>query len=585
MREDRSVRGAWVLAAAVAIAVCGTAAAQDVTRPAEVSGLLLDRSGADVELAWNPATIDAAGNPDTIDHYNVYRGESGTFVPDKLDGSNRIGTPAAASFSDAGAAAGATGYFYLVSAVDAAGNESDTKPPLALTPPVLSGQWILARIDVSWTPAQPASAVEGYRVYWGKKSGQYSFVQDLGLATSHSFFGLEQYVNWFFAVTALDANGNESGFSNEHVDAVGGRVKLRALDQEHLCWIGGGASCPPAAGRVQRADGFQILAPAEFPVGDWKKIEVTYTLDSRLCKAGQQGCTTKCGGTNPTTHGWNPCGDPWDRIALLFLVLDDCIETGGNCVTQQNLELMRAITPFGTDALPPDGTGNVPPRQLKMDVTPFASLLTGTTRYVGADIGHFTDEGWWVTVDFDFFEAAGAASPKPPADGIEIVGYGGAPLPTKSVSIPATATAVKMRVFTSGHGGSTFCDGGANNGQPCSTGAQCPGGVCNPCDEFCHRTNTVLANGQPIWSVVPWRTDCSPSGNHCSNWNACGTTSCTFPRAGWCPGYVACHHNAPCDNDVDVTGSLLPGGSYDLDYTVTPQNGFWPVSVVVYWYE
>ena len=62
-------------------------------------------------------------------------------------------------------------------------------------------------------------------------------------------------------------------------------------------------------------------------------------------------------------------------------------------------------------------------------------------------------------------------------------------------------------------------------------------------------------------------------------------TSCTFPRAGWCPGYIACHHNAPCDNDIDVTGSLIPGGSYDIDYTITPKNGSWPVSVVVYWYE
>ena len=75
----------------------------------------------------------------------------------------------------------------------------------------------------------------------------------------------------------------------------------------------------------------------------------------------------------------------------------------------------------------------------------------GVLSYVGVEIGHFVQTGHWVTVDFTFSEAV--VSPKPPADGIEIVGFGGAPLPTKQVSIPAGASQVKMRLFTSGHGG------------------------------------------------------------------------------------------------------------------------------------
>ena len=231
----------------------------------------------------------------------------------------------------------------------------------------------------------------------------------------------------------------------------------------------------------------------------------------------------------------------------------------------------------------PDGTYTVRERQYLMDITPYAPLLTGN-KYLGAEIGHYVQKGWWVTVDFTFTERPELASPKPPADGIEIVGWGGAPLPTKQVSVPASATEVKLRLFTTGHGGSPHCDGGDNDGQPCEGSSECPGGTCQNCDEFCHRMNQIIVDGDVKWEVEPWRDDCSP-GPECSTWNACGYPSCTYPRAGWCPGYVACHHNAPCDNDLDFTADLPPGGTYDIDYNVTPKNGSWPVSLVMFWYE
>jgi hypothetical protein len=195
--------------------------------------------------------------------------------------------------------------------------------------------------------------------------------------------------------------------------------------------------------------------------------------------------------------------------------------------------------------------------------------------------------GHWVTVDFTFSERADQASPKPPADGIEIIGYGNAPLPTKPVTVPASTTELKMRVFTTGHGGSLYCDGGTNDANPCTingSSAECPGGICHPCDEFCHRTNQILVGGTPIWEVVPWRSDCNANPG-CVAWNSCEDSTCYLSRAGWCPGYVACHHNDPCDQDIDVTADLPPGGTYDVGYDVTPRNGSWPVSLVLYWYE
>ncbi len=559
---------------------CGPAWAADVTRPARVSDLRAERIGNDVRVSWGAVTTDVTGHPETVAEYKLYRGTTPDF---SVDGSSLIGSAVGTLIDDTGASGNAADFYYLVTAVDAAGNESSARASQITTPPTLSGFWTDTTIELNWTPAAPAGQIDGYRVYYGRAPGQYEAVQSVGLTSNLSLVALQLYANWYSAVTAIDLDGNESAFSNEHIDAVAGRVRARAHDQDELCWLGPD-SCPPDAGKVQPAgNGWQLNVPVNFPEGDWKRVLVRYTLDSRLCEPPANGTTTRCG-ESAAQGGWNPCGDPWDRIAQLFLVLDEtCITSGASCINHQNLELMRAITPFGTDAPQPDGRGIVPPRVLTLDVTPFAPLLTGT-RYVGAEIVNFTQAGWHVTVEFEFSERFDEASSKLPADGFQLVGFGGAPLPARGITLPPSARKIFARLFTTGHGGSLFCDGGSNNGNPCSGGANCPGGVCNPCDEFCHRTNRILRNGTPIWSAVPFRTDCSPPGNPCSTWNSCGFPSCTFPRAGWCPGYIACHTNAPCDNDLDFSDILLPG-SFNMSYDVLVQNGSWPVSLVVYWYN
>ncbi len=555
--------------------------AADVTRPAEVAGVAATKTVSDVLLTWPAVTLDAAGNAETVSQYRVYRASTPDFVP---NAGNRIGTPAGPTFADSGAASNANNYFYLVTAVDAAGNESANKPSSVTTPATLTGNYTDTTIELQWTQAQPVGQVSGYRIYYGKKAKRYDFTKDVGLSLSSSMTGLELNVNWYFAVAAIDSNGNESAFSNEYIDAVAGRVKLRAHNDDYLCW--GASKCVPnSPDKVQRSDGWQLNVPVDFPVGDWKKITVTYTIDSRLCKAGQNGTTDKCGGTNP--GGYNTCGDPWDRIANLYLVLDEsCITNGASCINNNQLELMRAITPFGTDAPAPLGDGVIPPRVLTLDVTPYATLLTGR-KYVGAEIGHFVQAGWHVTVDFNFSKRPEEASPDKPAAAVQVVGFGGAPLPTRSVSIPAGATKVMMRVFTSGHGGTQYCDGGSNNGATCTSSANCPGGSCQNCDEFCHRTNRILRNGSVIWSQVPWKAECQAGPifrPNCWDWNACGLASCLFPRAGWCPGVIACHTDSPCDNDLDMTSQLAAGGTYNIDYDVLVNRGSWSVSLVMYWY-
>ena len=73
----------------------------------------------------------------------------------------------------------------------------------------------------------------------------------------------------------------------------------------------------------------------------------------------------------------------------------------------------------------------------------------------------------------------------------------------------------------------------------------------------------------------------------CWMFNACGFPSCTYPRSGWCPGEIACHYNldAGCDQDLDATAWLPPGGTYSIGYEILERHGSWAKSITVFWYE
>jgi glycerophosphoryl diester phosphodiesterase len=91
--------------------------------PEAVADLGGTRSGSDVQLTWTAVTADILGNPMTLDHYVVYRrADAPYFVPTPSD---VIATPATPSFTDPGVLGDAAhNYYYVVTSVDAAGQES-----------------------------------------------------------------------------------------------------------------------------------------------------------------------------------------------------------------------------------------------------------------------------------------------------------------------------------------------------------------------------------------------------------------------------------------------------------------------------
>ena len=67
---------------------------------------------------------------------------------------------------------------------------------------------------VSWDPnSEPDLA--GYKIYYGKSSGNYQSQVYVGNVTWHRLTGMEEGQQYYFAVTALDFSGNESNFSVE----------------------------------------------------------------------------------------------------------------------------------------------------------------------------------------------------------------------------------------------------------------------------------------------------------------------------------------------------------------------------------
>lgn len=70
-------------------------------------------------------------------------------------------------------------------------------------------------ITLAWDPSPDAYAV-GYRIYYGTESRSYShYPVDVGNVTEYTIKGLLRNKIYYFAVTALDIDGNESDFSPE----------------------------------------------------------------------------------------------------------------------------------------------------------------------------------------------------------------------------------------------------------------------------------------------------------------------------------------------------------------------------------
>jgi fibronectin type 3 domain-containing protein len=173
-------------------------------------GLVASVAAAEVTLAWDPSPDERVTN------YRVYWG----YQSRNYTGSFDVGNVTTATV---GSLVAGTHYFFAVTATTPDGLESDfsnevdyTVPLPPLSPPTLEVQAGAnpEEARLLWT-ANADSAVNNYRVYWGKQSGSYTGWFDAGNVTTATLGSLTPGVTYFFAVVAMATDGRISAFSNE----------------------------------------------------------------------------------------------------------------------------------------------------------------------------------------------------------------------------------------------------------------------------------------------------------------------------------------------------------------------------------
>ena len=127
----------------------------------------------------------------------------------------------------------------------------------------------------------PLTDLAGYKVYYGNFSGNYSQNMNVDNVTTYTVNNLTDGLTYYFAVTAYDTSGNESGYSNE-------LSKTIQLPQYTLTINKGGGG-----------NGTVISSPAGINCG---------SVCSEVYKAGTVVTLTALPDTNCTFAGWSGGG-------------------------------------------------------------------------------------------------------------------------------------------------------------------------------------------------------------------------------------------------------------------------------------
>ena len=174
-------------------------------------------------LQWDPVS-------GTVTGYRIYYGINSGNYTDSLD----IGNVTQYSLLALPLTEKTTYYFVLRAYNDAGESENsnelswtvpDNTPPVTPTGVFFEEQSGL----INWS-ANSETDLETYRIYFGTSTRVYGPFITNGIATSYSVAGLDAGTTYYFAVTALDTAGNESGPSDEITVLISSEPDLPPTD-------------------------------------------------------------------------------------------------------------------------------------------------------------------------------------------------------------------------------------------------------------------------------------------------------------------------------------------------------------------
>lgn len=159
--------------------------------------------------------------------------------------------------------------------------------------------------------AVPVAGVDGYILYYGNASGNYTMSVDVGNYTTAAISGLEEGMTYYFAVAAYDVYDNESPYSNEvsYTNAVADET-------------------PPTVAIVSPVSGASVSKKSSVT------INATATDSSGIAKVefyvnGQLTCSDAVG---PYTCAWQVPGAPGRTYQLQVSAYDTQGNVGASSI-------------------------------------------------------------------------------------------------------------------------------------------------------------------------------------------------------------------------------------------------------------
>jgi hypothetical protein len=116
-----------------------------------------------------------------------------------------------------------------------------------------------SHITLAWD-SNDEPGLAGYIVYYGTQSRYYDYDVDVGNHSSVTISGLAEDVTYYFAVTAYDTQGNESGFSQEIVFQPTSTFSASDTSGGGGCFVTVASENSPNFGKYEILKKFSVMA-------------------------------------------------------------------------------------------------------------------------------------------------------------------------------------------------------------------------------------------------------------------------------------------------------------------------------------